>query len=39
MWIGNTVLLETERVLRSAYGFSSTGIHSAFKNNGLPRLL
>ena len=39
IWIGNTVLLETEWVLRSAYDFSSTGIHSAFeKLLGLPQV-
>jgi len=37
--IGNTVLLETEWVLRSAYDFSPTGIHSAFKKLlGLPQV-
>lgn len=30
IWIGNTVILETEWVLRTGYGFGSDAIHEAF---------
>ena len=39
IWIGSTVLLETEWVLRGAYKFSPNAIHRAFEMLlGLPQL-
>lgn len=39
IWIGVTVLLESEWVLRSAYNFSTAAIHGAFeKLLGLPQV-
>lgn len=39
IWVGATVLLETEWVLRSAYDFSAMAIHGAFeKLLGLPQV-